>query len=81
MFFSLGFFCMPLLYTVITQKYHEVFVKFLHACKTVCSYNAGADLGGGCRGCVPLPEMAFGFYNITSMLQHLFTSPVSYVIP
>ena len=22
---------------------------------------AGADLGGGCRGCAPLPEMTYGF--------------------
>ena len=21
----------------------------------------GADLGGGCRGCAPLPEMTYGF--------------------
>ena len=25
------------------------------------NYNSGADLGGGCRGCVPLPEMTYGF--------------------
>ena len=24
-------------------------------------YNLGADLGGGCRGCAPLPEMTYGF--------------------
>ena len=23
--------------------------------------NTGADLGGGCRGCAPLPEMTYGF--------------------
>ena len=25
------------------------------------TYNTGADLGGGCRGCTPPPEMTFGF--------------------
>ena len=29
---------------------------------------SGADLGGGCRGCAPLPEMTCGF-NTTGILQ------------
>ena len=26
-----------------------------------CNKSTGADLGGGCRGCAPLPEMTCGF--------------------
>ena len=37
---------------------------FLHPCVNtfvVYSTKTGADLGGGCRGCAPLPEMTCGF--------------------
>ena len=27
----------------------------------VCRWDPGADLGGGCRGCPPPPEMTCGF--------------------
>ena len=30
-------------------------------CNTDLQITAGADLGGGCRGCAPLPEMTYGF--------------------
>ena len=36
-----------------------VHVKITWQCKSTSS--AGADLGGGCRGCAPPPEMTCGF--------------------
>ena len=34
-----------------------------HSMEDICfdSFYAGADLGGGCRGCAPSPEMTCGF--------------------
>ena len=40
------------------------------------SCGAGADLGGGCRGCAPLPEMICGF-----LIQLMFTSGHHSVTP
>ena len=30
-------------------------------CDLIAATSAGADLGAGCRGCAPLPEMTYGF--------------------
>ena len=36
---------------------------------------SGADLGGGCRGCAPLPEMTCGF-----LIQLVFCKKKNYVV-
>ena len=36
-------------------------MKFRLAGEEVSKTIPGADLGGGCRGCAPLPEMTCGF--------------------
>ena len=41
---------------------------------------AGADLGGGCRGCAPLPEMTYGFLIQLVFCKKMWFIGVSYAI-
>ena len=35
----------------------------------ILNFSSGANLGGGCRGCAPLPEMTAQLSNTTGILQ------------
>ena len=45
------------------------------------NYTTGADLGGGCRGCAPLPEMTYGFLIQLVFCKKVWFIGVSYAIP
>ena len=42
--------------------------------------NADTDLGGGCRGCAPLPEMIYCFLIQLVFAKKMWFIGVSYVI-
>ena len=41
----------------------------------------GADQGGGCRGCAPLPEMTYSFLIQLVFCKKVWFIGVSYAIP
>ena len=48
--------------------------------RTYMVYASGADLGGGCRGCAPLPEMTYSFLIQLVFCKKRWFIRVSYAI-
>ena len=46
-------------FTSVCSNFSDSIHSFIHI--ILIHQDSGADLGGGCRGCAPLPEMTYGF--------------------